>query len=65
MSKPLHDWEKHVQRRDHLAWCGERLETFEWYFTNAEHAILSTGSTRLQPCPACLAAMIAVLEAAQ
>lgn len=36
-------------------WCGEKTQTWEWYFQGAEHAALSGhAGNRQVPCPECV-----------
>jgi radical SAM protein with 4Fe4S-binding SPASM domain len=46
----------------HTVWCGRPVATFDWTFTDANHAILAIPSSRLQPCLEC---MTAIRDAAQ
>lgn len=55
----LEEWEKHIGERNKLALCGEQIGPLEWAFVDSEHAILAAqNGGRLQPCPACLAALM-------
>lgn len=60
----LAEWQKHVIRTDEYgpAWCGQGI-SLEWRFQDAEHAILAVAQgQRLQPCPACVDALMAQLR---
>jgi hypothetical protein len=64
---PLEDWQHHVRRtragETHLAWCNQRLWLHDWAFTSIDHlAHERQQGGRLMPCPACLAAIDAVLK---
>lgn len=62
----LAEWQKHVARTDGggTSWCGQRVD-MEWHFQDAEHALLTVAQgQRLQPCPACMDAMMAQLRRA-
>lgn len=73
--KPLHGWQHHVvkvpkvstapyQPRGGEAWCGYRIPSYEWYFLDPGHAIHTIADgDRLSPCPACVQAMLGLLQA--
>lgn len=62
----LAEWQKHVNRigEGGISWCGQRLDLLgEWCFQDPGHAILSVAQgQRLQPCPACVDALMAQLR---
>jgi hypothetical protein len=41
----------------HTVWCGRHVATFDWTFTDANHALLSISTSRMQPCPECITAI--------
>lgn len=48
-----------LSKRDTETWCGAQLETFDWTFMDAQHALLSIEQGSLvEPCDKCLAAII-------
>ncbi len=62
----LKEWQRHIQQthadRRHLAWCGAQLNLpMEWAYVNIDHAAYSAPRDRIQPCPACVAAVNAAL----
>lgn len=72
----LQDYQHHIRQthvdRQHLAHCGAGLAANphgfieEWVFTDIDHAFHTVQQGgRMQPCPACCAAVIKVLERAQ
>ncbi|MDU4150339.1 MAG: hypothetical protein E7H83_01965 [Enterobacteriaceae bacterium] len=56
-----HDYKDGVKLPKHEieTWCGAKLETFDWYFVDAHHALLAVDkSSSVSPCKKCLAAII-------
>ena len=46
-----------------LAWCGEKVEVFEWSFQDAQHLLRAVASgTGIQPCHDCLKVIKKVVE---
>mgnify|MGYP001580245311 FL=1 len=62
----LKEWQHHIRQthadRKHLAWCGEQLEPVTWAYVNIDHAAYSAPRDRIQPCPACVAAIAVALR---
>jgi len=59
----LQEWEHHVLRtpgegRGGVAYCSAQIWSHDWHFLDASHAARAVASgDRLQPCPACWAAI--------
>lgn len=50
----LAQWERHVRKTDTHTWCSQRWYSYDWVFTNWEHADGAIEqSSRVQPCPSC------------
>lgn len=48
-----------LSKRETETWCGSQLETFDWYFVDAHHALLAVDkNSSVSPCKKCLAAII-------
>ena len=61
----LADWQKHVQtsERSTRLICGATWEPMEFYLSDANHARdCIDEETRIQPCPACLARILAEIS---
>ncbi len=67
MSKPLEEWEHHIEHtheflKKKIFWCGAPWER-EWSFTSLDHAAYTMlRGDRLQPCEGCVAAATAALQ---
>lgn len=60
----MDEWLKHVAKGHRKvpahcdAYCGVRINRFDWSFVDAEHAVAAVEqNTRQQPCPECWEAM--------
>ena len=63
----LEEWQHHVRHshNDHTqsAWCGVTIGTMDWCFVTIDHAAYSLRNrNRMQPCPACMKAIISTLQ---
>jgi hypothetical protein len=61
--EPLNDWTKHISHthadRKGEAWCGVRLQVFDWAFGDVDHAAYNMQQEgRLLPCPQCVGAVM-------
>ena len=63
------EYQKHIKHphagKPKEAVCGEPLTSMDWAFEDIDHAFLSVRASRLQPCPKCAAAVIAVFTEAE
>jgi hypothetical protein len=61
----LENWQHHIQHThlelDHTSWCGEKLVP-GFHYLNIDHAAYSMrNGDRIQPCPACVEAVVGCL----
>lgn len=60
----LEEWQHHIEhtheaKKREVFWCGAPWQ-HEWAFTSIDHAVYTVlNRDRLQPCPACVKAVIA------
>lgn len=54
MTETLNEWEKHVVRKNKIAFCGAEILFYHWAFQDINHAVASVErQTRLQPARCC------------
>lgn len=62
----LKSWQHHIRhthvRMTDKAWCGANLSSWDWAYVSIDHATLSAPRDRIQPCPACVKAVIRSLK---
>ncbi len=60
----MRSWQKHIAHTHvelkGMAWCGAPVK--DWAYVDIDHAALSAPFDRLQPCPACIKAVVASLK---
>jgi len=61
---------RHTLKYDHkdgvkldnpISWCGRELNSYDWFFLDAQHLALSAGGS-VQPCKNCVKAVIKQLS---
>ena len=60
-----YDYKDGVQLKRHewVTYCGYKLKSFDWYFTNAQHAICAMEqNTNIEPCKKCTNAIIKIIN---
>jgi hypothetical protein len=61
----LKEWQHHIKgthvKAGGLAWCGKKVTQFDWLYQDIDHAAMSAPFDRIQPCPACVEAIVASL----
>lgn len=70
MPAELEEWEHHIQHihmdRLGFAWCGAKVNPrTDWLFQDIDHAAYSAPKDMVQPCPACVAAVVKSLMGEQ
>lgn len=63
----MQEWQKHIRHthedKKTTAWCGVRLYSYDWAFTDIDHAAYSIETSRLLTCSECCKAVIECLSA--